>query len=689
MRRTFAGHVPLLIELRSYAGLYADGKCESFTEFLVTLGKSEGWGIEREALEHYLKQDGRALVIFDGLDEIFDPDQREQIAHRIVGFTNEYPQARLFVTSRVIGYRRKILADAGFAHFTLQDLDEPQVAEFVTRWYDLALSDQPEEAAARRERILRAFKDSASIRQLAGNPMLLTIMAIIGKHRELPRERWKLYEHAASVLVEHWDVGKHLKDHSIDAPFIEEDDKKELLRRLAFKMQAGAGGLAGNYIHRDELQTEFEGYLTERYELTPAAAKPVARAMLEQFRERNFILSLYGANIYGFVHRAFLEYFCATAFTHKFEKTRAITPDELKRDVYGAHWRERSWHEVLRLICGILDEKFAGEIIDFLVTEIKPPTDGWTDEQPPWNIALAIQCLGEVRNLGTVADPARRLLQAVCTFLETELKSGNFKLYGFLHDPIVTSIETIGPNWPHRAVLAEWLKGLPSIDFSYYYAEPFGRIVGSVGAGLKEIHQSILSFAAHDDVRYRTLALFALAIGWHNNTATLPLLRARAVEDAHQYVRSTALNALAQHYRADAATLPLLRARAVEDAHQYVRSTALEALAQHYRADAATLPLLQARAVEDADQYVRSTALNALAQHYRADAATLPLLRARAVEDAHQYVRSTALNALAQHYRADAATLPLLRARAKDDESELVKMTARRRAEELSRAVVS
>ena len=51
--------------------------------------------------------------------------------------------------------------------------------------------------------------------------MLLTILAIIGKGQELPRERWKLYDHAATVLVDHWDVNRHLRDEHIDADFIE------------------------------------------------------------------------------------------------------------------------------------------------------------------------------------------------------------------------------------------------------------------------------------------------------------------------------------------------------------------------------------------------------------------------------------------------------------------------------------
>jgi predicted NACHT family NTPase len=88
-------------------------------------------------LHNHLKNDGHAVVIFDGLDEIFDPERRERITRQIVGFASDYPKARVIVTSRVIGYRRKILTDAGFSHFTLQDLDEQQVERFVTHWYDL------------------------------------------------------------------------------------------------------------------------------------------------------------------------------------------------------------------------------------------------------------------------------------------------------------------------------------------------------------------------------------------------------------------------------------------------------------------------------------------------------------------------------------------------------------------------
>src|SRR6185503_18682609 len=177
--------------------------------------------------------------------------------------------------SRIVGYRQKVFADAGFSHFTLQNLEERQVEQFIDRWYTLTLPDRPEEARTRRERLKYSLKDSPSIRQLAGNPMLLTMMAIIGNNQELPRERWKLYDHAIGVLIYHWDVSRHLRQHSIDVLLISEEEKKEMLRRLAFKMQGGKGGLAQNYIHRDDLEREFESYLRERFAPRPIDATAI------------------------------------------------------------------------------------------------------------------------------------------------------------------------------------------------------------------------------------------------------------------------------------------------------------------------------------------------------------------------------------------------------------------------------
>ena len=47
--------------------------------------------------------------MFDGLDEVFNSGKREELINDIHHFKNEYPNARIIVTSRVIGYKPEVL----------------------------------------------------------------------------------------------------------------------------------------------------------------------------------------------------------------------------------------------------------------------------------------------------------------------------------------------------------------------------------------------------------------------------------------------------------------------------------------------------------------------------------------------------------------------------------------------------
>jgi len=667
IQKTFEGHLPLLIELRTFIGACAENKCETPLEFLEHLGKTEGWGLTQSALQSHLKGDGRAVVIFDGLDEIFEPKLRETITNQIVGFTNTYPKARVIVTSRILGYRRKILSDAGFTHFTLQDLNEDQVQAFITKWYDLAMSDRPDEAKERSERILKSFADSASIHQLAGNPMLLTIMAIIGKHQELPRERWKLYDHAASVLIQHWDVNKHLKDERIEADFIGEDDKKELLRRLAFRMQSGDGGLAGNYMHRADLQEEFENYLEERYSQTPDRAKVIAEAMIQQFRERNFILSLYGANVFGFVHRAFLEYFCASAFVWKFEKTKELTIEELKSDVYGKHWEDQSWHEVLRLICGMVDEKWVGNIIDFLLNQ----------KSQQAHISLALRCFNEVRNTISLEKQAEILIQNVFSMFDDFLSrsSAGSAQRGFLEKEVIPFVSQVAMGCNASNLTIEWLRTRKTFKWWQYYSEPLADLICLVSARSNTMHDILLRFLQQEDER-RILALFSLVKCWKDSDVSIEMLDKYATSDPSRDVRSASINIIAKYYSNDSRSLEILMRSAVNDPSRTVRADAISEIAEHFVNDSQSADLLRHRAVEDSKQWVRGRAIQSIIQHFADAPWTLPLLLDRLVNDVDDLpddrygslsVRQIALEALLKLLHDEIQLRQILTDRVKND----------------------
>ncbi|MDH2427620.1 HEAT repeat domain-containing protein [Sphaerisporangium sp. TRM90804] len=722
------GHLPLLIELKSYMG----AGYETFLDFVDYLHRTETRGLPRGPLHSYLSQGGQALVIFDGLDEIFDPEQRATVTRRIAAFAAHYPATRVLVTSRIIGYGKTVLTDAGFAHATLQDLSTDQIREFLTSWYALALHDRPADAGPRTERILTAVENARSIREMAGNPLLLTILAIIGRHQELPRERWKVYDFAATVLVQRWDVERYLRDKRLESEYVGEEEKRELLRRIALRMQEGGrGGTGGNYLTADELREEFESYLRgSRFGYTPAKATAIANVMIQQFRERNFILSRYGTELYGFVHRAFLEYFCADAYRWQLERHGTMTMDDLKTNLFGTHWNDPAWREVLRLIAGMVTDARTADIVIYLADEVNWPWPwAFTTTGPPWNIALAVQCLAEKRLSGALETAAERVLIRVIQLIEHQVEDGDVRTSALLDEEIVPAVESVGVPWPHSECFLDWYVRRGAALRHKRALECGSRIVaavcpeddrlldillgavrttsdiypGLIGDVLRrcvkrpQVYARCVHWSADRDPVVRRVAVGALAgrvgdpaalqillkcavdegdaisrlwavsalAGRMDDPAVLRLLLKRAVEDGQAHVRFVAVGVLTGH--SDSAVHAMLRRRAVEDPDESVRSAAVRALA------GVGDPRLLTRFLQDPEEVVRQTAVAALGEGD--DPAVLSMMLERAVRDRHASVRQAAVWALGGRI-ADAAVLSVVMERAVKDPVEVVRLVA-------------
>jgi HEAT repeat protein len=702
LNERFNGYLPLLIELREFIGFCSENKCKTFLDNFHYLGETQGYHLTREGIHEYLKENENALVIFDGLDEIFNPKEWEKVNHMIAGFAIDYPKVRIIVTSRIVGYKPNILSDAGFYHFTIQEFEEEQIKDFLDKWYSIALYDNQEDIREKKERIIKSLEESPSIRQIAGNPLLLTILAIIGKHQELPQERWKLYDHAASVLVEHWDINRHLKDHKVDVEFIGEEDKKQLLRRIAYNMQSAPEGLSGNLIHKEVLRNEIEEYFKDRYKTEPERATIIARSMIDQFRRRNFILCLYGADFFGFIHRTFLEYFCASAIVEKYND-QEIDINNLKNDYFEKYWEDETWHEVLRLICG-MKEKLAGELIQHIIDVYHPR---WFGKRPPWNIVLAIKCFSEMRNPTAFDETSKILLLRVIELFEMIRWTKDIE--EFLIEQIVPATKLVGTNWPHRNIITENFIRSYVYSGQYTWEEinsnltiAWADFIAGLGSNSKEIYQAIekkltgsnysrylailvlgkyqpkniniikiLINSARHDYFYliRRASVQAIAQGWHDDPETLPLLKDRAVNDQNNYVRRASVKAIAQGWHDDPETLPLLKDRAVNDQDNLVRHASVQAIAQGWHDDPETLPLLKNRAVNDQDIFVRYASVQAIAQGWHDDPETLPLLKNRAVNDQDNGVRRASVQAIAQGWHDDPETLPLLKNWAVNDQN--------------------
>jgi predicted NACHT family NTPase len=652
--------IPLLIELRTYMRNRDSGQGKNFLGFF-----HDSSGVICNLNQHQLVEQlkaGNALVMFDGLDEVFDPGKREDVITDIHRFTNDYPNVRVIVTSRVIGYKPQRLRDAQFHHFMLQDLDEQQIKDFINRWHNLTFTDEADKVR-KRERLQRAIETSKAIGELAGNPLLLTMMAILNRNQELPRDRPELYNQASRVLLHQWDVERALVEHQqLEIQTLDYKDKQAMLRQVAYHMQAAEKGLAGNLISANELERILIDYLKTIETNNPRA---VARVMIKQLRERNFILCFLGADCYAFVHRTFLEYFCAWEFVWQFEKERTLSLEELKTEVFGKHWQDESWHEVLRLIAGMIEPRFAGEILDYL-------TNQQGEEQKFIHLFLAADCLSEVRNRSLIAPTATQLLNQLKGLTKYDLPY-YYKPYGKEADLVweirakaVAAVATIWKDDPDTLPL---LKELAQMNNDWIVRQVTVEALARVFTD--DPHTlAILKHRAQsdDDWRVRLTAMQALARGWKDDPDTLPWLKQKAQSHDHWAVRNAAVQELAQGWKDDPDTLPWLKQKAQSDDNGAVRRAAVQELAQGWKDDPDTLHWLKQKAQFDDNGAVRRAAVQELAQGWKDDSGTLPLLKQKAQSDDDSGVRRVAVQELAQGWKDDPDTLHWLKQKAQSDD---------------------
>jgi predicted NACHT family NTPase len=322
-------------------------------------------------------------------------------------------------------------------------------------------------------------------------------------------------------------------------------------------------------------------------------------------------LCFLGADSYAFVHRTFLEYFCAYEFVEQFGKRGlegGLTLEELKIEVFGKHWQDESWHEVLRLIVGMIDSSFAGQIIDYLMV-----LDGETGKFI--NLLLAAECFSEVRNRFEIAETATKLLNYL-----KHISLGRYKgLNGGIYYRIISVIATI---WKEDIETLPWLKACTQFTENWHV---------------------------------QRTAIYCLAQGWKDDPDTLPIIKTCVQSDDYWTVRYAAVEILAEGWKDYFDTLPILKTRALSDDYSPVRYVAVWELARGWKDEPWMFEFLCNCALndpfkrkEDREDNPRQLALEIIIKQYCDYPQTLPLLQDRAKNDSDEKVREFVQKKLAE-----------------------------------------
>jgi formylglycine-generating enzyme required for sulfatase activity len=360
------GMVPVFLPLRRLADL--DRGLDAFIEQEL----ADPHLVAPEQFGTRLRQRGRVLYLLDGLDEVRDASDRARVRDWIDRALEVSPDSTFVVTCRYAGYPDARLS-AEFLELHLQPLTDPQVEEFVRRWFSIVethlVEDDQREHALRRaiERSAKLIADlrqpalqaSMRVAELTHNPLLLTTICLV--HHDcgkLPERRIELYEECVSVLLERWNEAKALPVR------IPAGDAREVLQHLA------------HWLHGEDDRTlatadELESPVQEGLWRTELSVEP--DQFLRSIRDESGLLTGWGVDQYGFMHLGFQEYLAAREI--RFREILEPGPFAQLAGRFGESW----WQEVILLMLAQKDpplfECFIGELLQ------RPEFPEWASSQ--------------------------------------------------------------------------------------------------------------------------------------------------------------------------------------------------------------------------------------------------------------------------------------------------------------------
>ncbi|MGK5445406.1 NACHT domain-containing protein [Micromonospora sp. URMC 105] len=344
--------VPFVVTLRRYEE-HKRARSSSLVEYLED-SLNEDLHIEPPpGAVKFLLATGKAVVIFDGLDELLETHRRREITKSIEAFGSTYATTHLIATSRVVGYREAALDPSIFQVATLRSFNDDDVEAYASKWFKL----DDRLTAAEKVAVSAAFlRESSSVADLRSNPLMLGLLCNVYRgERSIPQDRAELYDQCARMLFEKWDASRGIRTTSIL-----KKDARKALQSIALWIFADYNPVDG--VPEGLLKRRIaKQWLGGRHESIDDAVDE-ASSLLESWRGRAWVLTDVGVNsrnerLYKFTHQTFLEYFAARELV-----VRNSSPRRLWK-VLGAKISQGEWDIVAQISMQILDQYY-GDAID-------------------------------------------------------------------------------------------------------------------------------------------------------------------------------------------------------------------------------------------------------------------------------------------------------------------------------------
>ena len=301
---------------------------------------------------------GRLLLLLDGLDEV-SKETRDEAEQLLRDLAVRWPETPLVVTSRPIGYRAP---GSGFREVELLPLDHLRRRELLARWFGRA-TGTPDPARA--DRALQAL-DAPELEELAGNPLYLTLMALLFEQDVAPdRNRTRLYDQVFDLLLE----GKHRDLEAV--PMDRKDTVRPLLSRLAFGMTEDNRDAEPVSSLEDRLYRPEMDALRDKLERV-GRWRDHLRVFLEELAKKTGILGPHdGPDAdWRFWHRTFREALTAESLHGQLQGTGGRAAVLARAKAITAEEDLSRWAEPFALLAGRVEDP--DDLVKALVQENRP-----------------------------------------------------------------------------------------------------------------------------------------------------------------------------------------------------------------------------------------------------------------------------------------------------------------------------
>jgi formylglycine-generating enzyme required for sulfatase activity len=290
---------------------------------------------------------GNLLFLLDGLDEVANEQQREQVAGWIRDALKIHRSCRFVVICRFAGYIPKARLGEHFLEMHLRPLTEKQVGLFIHNWYKIvekSLAQDPDQAEGiaveKADSLVQRLGEpdfrARRVFELTRNPLLLTNICLVHRHRSsLPQKRARLYEECIDVLLEHWRGAKGL------SVGVTAQEGRRVLQPAALWLHGEEGRTRAK---ASELAPHIEPAL-EAVSWTGGTAENFLRTI----RDESGLLTGWDIDNYGFMHLGFQEYLAAREI-----RSRAFEEPKVLEEL-AVHFGESWWQEVALLLLALED----------------------------------------------------------------------------------------------------------------------------------------------------------------------------------------------------------------------------------------------------------------------------------------------------------------------------------------------